>query len=418
MNAPKVPAGTGHRLCPLMTSRCLLKVRQEVPCPFTERSEDASRESTGVLARTEAGWRVGPPPLATRAGRRRSRRAVADRGLRLHRVGRAAIHRTADERNLDDDHDHHRGSGHDLDDPRDAHDADDNVPIDYDDHVDHVDVGPGAGPPFVELAARADCYFGFPVVRIDATALQETFGGGVNLYRDDSLQRQADVPALADGESWNRILPAPRSGTVMLEVYFYGGPGGPIDDRWVGIEMAACPPPPTAPTFTTTVEGCAGDDEGATIEVTVTNTPGGPEYGFQINYSIPGSMQGDDYWAALVDVNPADGQQAVAVLEFDEIEVDGVIRQQDPGGYPVWLSWQVDIPGDPFPQRLETEHAEVTVPACEPYLSAPVRVATFNASLNRTAERELVADLSTSSMMRRPQRWPRSSNAPDRMWCC
>ena len=139
---------------------------------------------------------------------------------------------------------------------------------------------PGAGPPFVEFAARADCYFGFPVVRIDATARQETFGGGVNLYLDDSLQRQADVPALADGESWTRLLPAPPSGTVTIEVYFYGGPGGPIDDRWVQIEMAACPLPPTAPTFTTTVEGCAGDDEGATIEVTVTNTPGGPEYGF------------------------------------------------------------------------------------------------------------------------------------------
>ena len=218
----------------------------------------------------------------------------------------------------------------------------------------------------------------------------------MKLYLDDSLQRQADVPALADGESWTRLLQAPPSGTVTLEVFFYGGPGGPIDDRWVQIEMAACPLPPTAPTFTTTVEGCAGDDEGATIEVTVTNTPGGPEYGFQINYSIPGSMQGDDYWAALVNVNPADGQQAVAVLEFDEIEVDGVIRQQDPGGYPVWLSWQVDIPGDPFPQRLETEHVEVTVPACAPYLSAPVRMATFNASLNRAAEGELVSDLSTS----------------------
>ena len=261
---------------------------------------------------------------------------------------------------------------------------------------------PGPEPPFVEFAARADCYFGYPVVRIDATALHETSGGGFNLYHGEVPSRQGDVPALAAGESWSVLLPAGAYETVLLEVYFYGQPDlhpvdpsntglTPVDDRWVEIEMAACPLPPTAPTFTATVTGCVGGDDGAAIEVAVTNPPGGPERGIDIFYLFPLGVV-EDYPETLVSVSVGDGEQVVEVID----EIAGVGVPLVAGDYAVRLAWQVDIPGD-FPQLVQTEPIEVTVPACEssPLSTTEVRVASFNASLTRPTEGELVADLST-----------------------
>jgi hypothetical protein len=260
---------------------------------------------------------------------------------------------------------------------------------------------PDGEPPFVDLSATSVCYFGYAMVRLDVTALADTSGGGVDLsYSSDGEQPywHGDVPPLVAGESWTELLPQGPYGAMTAEVTFRASAGGNVVDvRLLEFPQATCPLPPTAPTFTATATSCAGDDGGGAIEVAVTNTPGGPEWSFMIDYPVPpGLVEGNA--EAVVHVNPDDGEKVVEVI--DEIEFgDPVTRLPLTAGvYALRLSWEVSEPGDWYPLVVTAEPIEVTVPACEsspPPAAEPVRVATFNASLNRAAEGDLVADLTS-----------------------
>ena len=133
---------------------------------------------------------------------------------------------------------------------------------------------------------KAECYFGERVVNIDITATTDVHGGTadlVALYSETEVVEfsYAELPAITAGDSFSFLLRAQGPAVdVVVDLYGPAAPDGTyqVDEHYERLTMPTCPRSPTAPTATAAVEGCADEDSGGSISVTITNPPGGPEY--------------------------------------------------------------------------------------------------------------------------------------------
>jgi hypothetical protein len=173
----------------------------------------------------------------------------------------------------------------------------------------------------------------------------------------------------------------------------------------VQVDVPACPPTPTTPTFTAEVARCA-DENGGAIAVTMTNPPGGPEefLQFTLNPDPPRPVEWT-YWydGGVGDPAVRDGEQMTVVV--DELGSTGAparFRGLVAGDYTVYPHWSVSYPHDPAITsgaagggQVDADPIHVTVPACAPSVSTVVRVAAFDVGLSRAADGGLVADLTS-----------------------
>jgi hypothetical protein len=265
-------------------------------------------------------------------------------------------------------------------------------------------------PSPVTVAVSPGCYAGQEVIEVEVTAVGLT-------------------PLVEARLLYTEIVPPEDAPEVRYDQFAGMQPGGSLHFVWavapgayqVRIEIADdisvsdqirrfvpvppldvvvepnCPVSPTAPTLTADVERCADDESGGAITVTMTNPPGGPEYdlGFSLQWVVQGEQGGEWHHSlGAPDWGIADGEQATVIVEDVEL---WEVRPLPAGDYRIFYGWLVDIPGStsPWGAYVDGGRVDVTLPSCEADGSQELRVATFDASLTRPSEGELVTDLST-----------------------
>jgi hypothetical protein len=265
--------------------------------------------------------------------------------------------------------------------------------------------------PPVTIAVTPGCYAGQEIINVEIDAVRLTPHVVARLLYTEIVPPEdapeigyAEFAAMQPGESlhflWVVSEGAYRVGIEIGDEIGVPGqvvrfpPVPPVD---VVVEPN-CPASPTAPTSTAAVERCADDESGGAIAVTMTNPPGGPEYGLQFSVLWDVPTEGGEWSYSLgpPDWSVADGEQATVIVE----EVNFYETRHLPAGdYRIAYGSSVDIPGNisSRPAYVAGDTVEITLPACEPPAAAaePVRMATFNVSLNRAGEGELVADLTS-----------------------
>ena len=267
-------------------------------------------------------------------------------------------------------------------------------------------------PSPVTVAAVPGCYSGQEIIEVDVNAVGLTpFVEARLLYTefvapaDAPEVRYDDFAGMQPGGSLHFVWAvAPGAYQVRIEIADdISVPGEvrrfvPVPPVDVVVE-SNCPASPTAPTLTAAVERCADDESGGAIAITVSNPPGGPEYDlqFSLQWVVQGEQGGEwNHSLGAPDWGVADGEQATVIVEDVEL---WEVRPLPAGDYRIFYGWLVDIPGStsPWGAYVDGEPIHITLPACEPVVSRELRVASFNTSLNRAAEGELVTDLSTAN---------------------
>jgi Endonuclease/Exonuclease/phosphatase family len=267
------------------------------------------------------------------------------------------------------------------------------------------------------FTVNARCVDGYAAADVVVTALRDIPDGLVIVriaepQDDETYWQHMDSVRLAAGESQYVLVPLPDPNTAAISVVSLDPASGRVELPPVIVPAPSCPGSPTAPVVTAEVARPAGDDAGA-IAVTITDPPGGTERNPWVRVewknAPPDSTSVFVSYMHEASQRPEDGEQVTMIFDnmgFTECcgeEIPGEDNIPDPlgpGDYSITLFWAVTLTGSDesgrvdsvVEQLVEGDTIELTLQTVE---STPFRVASFDVSLSRAADGDLVSDLST-----------------------
>jgi hypothetical protein len=267
------------------------------------------------------------------------------------------------------------------------------------------------------FTVNARCVDGYAAADVVVTALRD-IPDGVVIVRiaepqgDENYWQHFDQVRLAAGGSQYVLVPLPDPRPATISVASFDPDLGRVELPPVIVPAPSCPGSPTAPVMTADVARPAGDDGGA-IAVTITDPPGGTERNPWVRVewenAPPDSKNVFVSYMHEASQRPEDGEQVVMIFENMGVteccgeEIPGEDNIPDPlgpGDYSITLYWSVTLTGSDESGRVDSVEEELvegdTIELTLPAVEAPTfRVASFDVSLSRPSEGELISDLST-----------------------